>query len=1564
MTAEGDRLRANAPKGVLTADLRSQIADRKAEIIAALNSARAFSPPPVSRRPANDPAPLSFAQDRLWFLEQLEPGSGVYGICRASRLIGDLNVPALDASLNEIVRRHEVLRSAFRETDGRPLQVTLPAPELALSLIDLRGPPAPDGDEVLRWVREEAARPLDLRGGLLLRGSLLRVGDATHILTLTTHHIVSDAWSMGILTRELWSLYEAYAAGKKTRLKDLPIQYADFASWQREWLQGEILESQLSYWRKQLHDIPILNLPTDRTRPGRQSFCGARQSITLSQSLTTAVHELSQRQSVTPFMSLLAAFLALLYRYSGQDDVVVGSPIANRSRTEFESLIGLFVNTLVLRSDLSGNPTFRELLARVREVCLGAYAHQDLPFEKLVQELQPERDRSRNPLFQVMFVLQNATRPFTELPGLRVEPIELGAKRSPFDLSLFLRERDGRFIGYFEYSTDLFERETIARMAAHFERLLEGIVTDPDQPISKLPILTEAERQQILVEWNNTEAEYPTDKCIHELFEEQVERTPEAIALEFEGEEIAYRELNRRANQLAHYLTRLGIGPERLVGIYVERSIEMVIGLLGILKSGGAYVPLDPRYPQERIKFMIDDARISALLVQKKSMSAVNYYQGLTIPLDHSQPFWHENEEDSKKAASSDAPAYVTYTSGSTGLPKGVIGTHRGAVNRFTWMWTTFPFETNETGCVKTSLSFVDSVWELFGPMLKGVRLVLIPDNVVQDTPRFVQKLARSSITRVVLVPSLLQSIFDTIPDIHDRLPDLKIWLSSGESLPEELADQFRTLLPGRKLLNLYGSSEVAADVTFYDCGNREPGTNMRIGRPINNTQTYILDSWVQPVPIGVPGELYVGGAGLASGYFNRPELTSEKFIRSPFGDDANSRLYRTGDLTRYKPDGNIEFLGRLDDQVKVRGYRIELAEIESAIMQHPGLNRCVVTVQKNEASGGNQLIGYIVPLKRSECAMTEVRRFVAAKLPEYMVPSQFVVLDHLPLMPNGKVDRNVLPSVDAVTPQLTEGFVEPRTEMEELVAQAWREILKLERIGVHDNFFQIGGHSLLAAQIVSKLRGALANHLSLRTFFEAPTIAGLAYELEKTIRADDESDLPPIVPVSHKGALPVSISQEPFFVVDQLIGGASFFNLPYAYRLSGPLKVSALVRTIQEIVRRHASLRTVFADINDRATQTVRSMSKIKLPLIDLTQLSLQKKEQELKRLSSMDARRRFKLRSGPVFRVKLIRLDEQEHVLLVTMHHIVTDQWSMSVFRSELGTLYGAFSLGQSSPLSIPSLQFVDFVIWQKCLLKEGFLKRQISYWKKQLAEPLSTLDFQRGSKRRRKRIRFRSARQPVEIDVALFQAIKAFARRENCTTFMVFTTALMILLHLLTDERDIRISTLVANRGQPGTEGIIGYFVNLLILRNYVSPDMSGRQLLKEVRDICLSAYARQDLPFDYLESLLEKEGNKKPLSQVMLNYRNFPTPPRKICGLTIASWDAQGRIGDPGLMISRQDMMIHLRDTATKLTGAVNYKTDLFTDVHITKIMNSFRQILNHLSVQSDTRVVDYLVHIDA
>jgi amino acid adenylation domain-containing protein len=1425
--------------------------------------------------------------------------------------------------------------------------------------------------ETARLVTDESRCPFDLAEGPLLRASLLRLRDEEHILVLTTHHIVADAWSMGILSRELWTVYDAYSNEKPAALPDLPIQYGDFAVWQKQWLQDEVLESQVFYWKEQLDGISMLNLPTDGPRPALQSFRGARQSITLPGSLTAAVNELSTRAGVTPFMALLAAFQTLLYRYTGQEDVVVGSPIANRNRTEVEGLIGFFVNTLVLRTDLSGNPTFKELLLKVRDVCLGAYAHQDLPFEKLVQELQPERDLSRNPLFQVMFVLQNAPRPLHQWSGISFDPIEIKSGTSQVDLALFLRERDGKFIGFFEYATDLFDLSTIERMVNHLQTLLEGVVADPNQPISTLPLLTKAERNQLLVDWNDTEADNLNDSCIHELFETQVERAPEAVAVEFEGKELTYRELNSRANHLAHYLRGLGVGPEKLVGICVERSLEMVIGLLGILKTGGAYVPLDPTYPRERLAFMLEDAQVSVLLTQKRFIPNFPRYGALSVCVDDLDLTAHESDENPESEAIPDGAAYVIYTSGSTGTPKGVVGLHRGAVNRFNWMWRTFPFRKNEKSCLKTSLSFVDSVWELFGPLLQGIPTTILSDHGAKDPQLLVRTFADKHVTRIVLVPSLLKAIVDAFPNLQSHLPDLKYWSSSGERLPKKVAERFRKSLPNSILLNLYGSSEVSADVTYYECLNKELGSEIPIGRPISNTQIYLLDSHLQPVPIGVQGELYIGGDGLARGYLNRPELTAEKFNPNHFAKQRGARLYRTGDLARYMPDGNIEFLGRLDNQVKIRGYRIEPGEIEAVLNQHPAIREIVVvalddvTEEKNRAGDpkskiqnlkfGKRLVGYIVPTGRPP-SVSELRGFLKEKLPDYMIPSAFVMLETVPLTPSGKVDRRALPSPDGTKPQLAQGFVEPRTEIEELVAQIWREVLKLEKVGVRDNFFELGGHSLLGAQIVARLRATFHNEVPLRTLFEAPTVAGLALKIEGTIRGGRGLALPSIVPIRNQRSFPLSMSQEQLWALDQLLPGTHFFNMPYAYGLRGSLNVRTLKQTLKEIIRRHQALRTVFAETNGHPVQVVRRVPNVKLDVVDIRKFSRDKVEEEIARLSGEEASLPFDLTKGPLFKTKLFRLADDGNILLVTMHHIISDRWSMRVFGSELAALYEAFSQGRPSPLPDPPIQFYDFACWERRSMDGELMKVQLAYWKKQLAGPLHTLDFQ-GKGRRKKRLSFRTSRHEIDLDEKLFSGVKAVSRKENVTPFMVLLAALNVLLHMYTGQRDIRIGTLVANRGRKEIEGLIGHFINTVILRTQLSPKMTFKQLLNQVRNVALAAYAHQELPFEQLAQTLEKQRNidRASLFQVLFNYQSFSLESPEVVGLAFASLGWQQPRADLEVTLTEFDLIFNLRESSTKLTGAVTYKTDIFDDYVVVDMIGTFYRILEHMVFQPSRAV---------
>ncbi|HMG76892.1 MAG TPA: amino acid adenylation domain-containing protein, partial [Pyrinomonadaceae bacterium] len=954
---------------------------------------------------------------------------------------------------------HESLRTSFSVIDSRAAQLISEPQPFPLPVTDLAQLGATEREQMVqRLATEEANLPFDLRIAPLFRARLLQLTEQEQVLLVTMHHIVSDGWSMGVLIREVAALYTAFSEGKASTLPELPVQYGDYAVWQRERLQGEVLEEQLGYWREQLQGASaVLELPTDRSRPALQSYRGGTVKVEIGEETTREVNELSRREGVTLFMQLLTAWYVLLWRYTGQADVVVGTPIANRNRAETEGLIGFFVNTLALRVKLSGNPTYQELLGRVREVCLGAYAHQDVPFEKIVEELQPERELSHTPVFQVMMILQNAPVAGLKLPGLKLSQIERENTTAKFDLTLSLSEEGKEVGGWLEYNADLFDEATVARMAGHFKTLVADIVADPERRIADLALMSEGERRQILHRWNDTSREYQA-RCIHELFQEQAERTPAATALVYEEEQLNYRELNRRANQLAHYLQGVGVGPETLVGICMERSVEMIVSLLAVLKAGAAYLPLDPEYPQERLSFMLEDARVAVVLTRRSLTSRLPDYQGPVLDLDTE---WDRIEaqpaENPVSSATPENLAYVIYTSGSTGRPKGVLGTHRACINRFEWMWECYPFARNEVCCQKTSLSFADSIWEIFGPLLQGVPVVLIPDDVTKDPPRLLETLAKREVTRIVLVPSLLRAILDTAAEVP--VPRLRYWVSSGEALSAELAERFRERLGERCLINLYGCSEVCADVTYYELPEHLGERRVPIGQPIANTQAFILDAYKQPVPEGVSGEIYIGGAELARGYLNRPDLTAEKFVPHPFSAAPGALLYRTGDLGRYLADGNIEYFGRSDYQVKLRGQRIELGEIETVLNEHPAVSSCVVklgeVVRADGRDGDARLVAYVVADEALGGRPAELHRYLQERVPEHMIPAHFLMLEALPLTPSGKVDRRALPAFDPTVAAAVVGYVAPRSPVEELIASIWSEVLGVRSVGVQDNFFE-----------------------------------------------------------------------------------------------------------------------------------------------------------------------------------------------------------------------------------------------------------------------------------------------------------------------------------------------------------------------------------------------------------------------------------------------------------------------------------------------------------------------------
>jgi amino acid adenylation domain-containing protein len=1101
--------------------------------------------PPISTVDRDAPLPLSFAQERMWFIHQLDPGSSAYHVPVGLHLSGPFDLEAMDKSAREVFRRHEILRTTFPDIDGQPRQVIAPPTGPNIQFVDLRR----NDEYPMRWNRamelaEQLVRkPFDLTQGPLIRFHLIQIDDQEHLFVINLHHIISDAWSLGLLAREVLTLYSAYAVGDTPSLPKPPIQYADYAVWQRDWLQGDVLEDHLSYWKKQTAALAHLELPTDFPRPVMQTYRGAILEQQLSPELIERLEHFSHQMGGTPFMTLFAVFNTLLHRYTDQTDIAVLVPIANRNQLAAEQLVGTLVNTLLMRTDFSGDPTFRELFERQRAAALEAYQHQDLPFAKLIASLQPERDTSYAPYSQVMFNLINTPSPILEFENLKANAFEIDRGAAQFDLLFGVTNTPAFKAAKIEYNTDLFEAETISLMMDHFLRLLEAVQEDPDRRLSQIQMLGDDERRQILEAWNDTSTAYADQATLEQLFEAQAARDPTALAFISEGQTMSYLNLNQGANRLAHYLSSLGIGPESIVGVFLERSLDLPIGLLGILKAGAAYLPLDPNDPLERLNFILNDARVPLILTQENLRSRLGEQDRQVICLDTDQDLISGQPATSiPSQGTADSLAYVLYTSGSTGEPKGVESLHRGAVNRFAWMWENYPFQDGEVCCQKTALSFVDSVWELFGPLLQGVPNVIIPDHAVRDPNQLVTLLDEHHVTRLVLVPSLLSAILDAHADLDERVPDLRLWVCSGEVLPIDLVQRFQQAVPHATLLNLYGSSEVAADVTFFDTAQlKSEYASVPLGRPIANTSIHLLDSHMNPVPVGVPGEIHVGGAGLARGYHRRPDLTIQKFVRDPFSKDSQARLFKTGDIGRYLPDGNIEFLGRRDFQVNLRGYRIELLEIEVILCQHKAVRQAavllieysrpdVVSAMRSNTPNG-YLAAYILADKTNRPSVSELRDFLKAKLPAYMLPSYFYFLESMPLTPSGKIDRLTLRELDSVLQaERVTTSSHPQDEIDKQLIQIWEQILGIHPIGMQDDFFDLGGHSLLAVQLFAKIDQELGIRLPVGTIFQATTIE----QLGKVIRQQDElPDWSRLIPIQVG-----SPEKPPLFIVHGFGGG------------------------------------------------------------------------------------------------------------------------------------------------------------------------------------------------------------------------------------------------------------------------------------------------------------------------------------------------------------------------------------------------------------------------------------------
>lgn len=1918
--------------------------------ISELKASQAVVLPPIQAAPRDQALPLSFAQQRLWFLNQLDPDSPVYNIPMTLRLSGVLQVEPLKRALNEIVRRHEVLRTRYVVDHDLPIQVIDDEVEIELPIEDLTAIPLEAREPVVQQLAVENFRYVfNLRTGPVFRTILLRLGERDHVLLMNTHHIVSDGWSIWRFLSEMATLYEAFLEGRPSPLPDLPIQYADFVVWQRAWLlKSDIFANQLAYWKKQLDGAPnTVELSTDYPRPSVQNFRGAMSRVTFPRSLGEKLSDLASSEGVTLYMTLLAAFQILLFRYSGQEDFTVGTPIANRIHSEIEDLIGFFVNTIVMRSKLSGNPTVRELLHRVRDTALGAYSNQDLPFERLVEELQPERDLSRMPLFQVLFVLQNAPRTDFRLPGINIVAMDVHNGTSKFDIGMFMFERPEGLACSVEYSTELFSAGTIQRLLSHYQLLLEAIVEDPSRQVSELSLLTDEERRQVVVAWNDTHRDLPQGRLLHQFIEQQAESTPNRIALICGDEEISYGDLNARANQLAHYLIKHGAGPELLIGVYSERNANMLVAILGILKSGSAYVPLDPNFPKQRIQHILDDAKATLVVTQRSIADELPDFEGHRICLDSEWSLI--SPESTANPAASATPenlAYVLFTSGSTGRPKGVAIEHHSAATFIHWAREVFTPEELSGVLLSTSMCFDLSIFEIFVPLGSGGAVILAKNALYLPTLA-----AKDKVTLINTVPSAMAELLNM-----DGVPDsVKTVNLAGEALPDALVEHIYGATKAERVYNLYGPTE---DTTYSTYTLVRRGTAATVGRPIANSQAYILDTYLNPVPAGVPGELYLAGEGLARGYYGRPDLTSERFVPNPFNTEPGARMYRTGDLARFLPDSNIEYLGRIDHQVKIRGFRIELGEIETALDTHPAIRQSVVLAREDEP-GNKRLVAYVVAdphyhgsehagteearnveqvsqwattfdeayrsggdaadatfnisgwnssytgepippeemrvwvestterilalrakrvweigcgtglllfrvapacehyhgtdisqaalnflqqqLQRSElklpnvtlerkaaheldsgaaasfdavvlnsvaqyfpnleylvtviegavrslrpggalflgdlrsfplletfhasvqlfqgedsttrdqfwkrvqnsvrkerellidpnffailqqripaisrvevqlkrgraqneltrfrydvvlhvgtpavpgqeCAWlnwkaqkcsteqlreilhkaqpeiigitgipnarlaaeieaahllrssdgpdtlgevreilrqspvvgvepedlfelakdegytAEIRASVSAtdgcldvvfrrenepdgrseigvpkfpgetglvrpwetyasnplrqtielelvpqlrswlgdKLPEFMVPSTFVVMDAMPLSANGKINRKALPVPQQSRTKGLGNYQAPQTPMEEIVAGIFIDVLHLERVGSDDNLFDLGGHSLSATQVVSRIRQNLRADLPVRAVFESPTVATLAQAVDRNQRTQQGLVAPPIERVPRDQRLPLSFAQQRLWVLDQIEPNNSLYNVPKPLRFTGALNIAALETALNGIVARHEVLRTTYGSSKGKPFQVIAEEVKQPLKVIDLCGLPVAPREKEAHRIVEQEASTPFDLATDPIMRYVLITMDDEDHILMMTTHHIADDGWSSGVLLRELTELYEAAL--NNNPASLPELliQYADYAVWQRNWMKGEVLEQQVTYWRQQLggAPPLLAIPTDRP---RLEKPTFRGAMHRFLLPASLLESVRVLSRQQGCTGFMTMLAGFQTLVLYFTKQPDIVLGTDLANRTTVQTEGLIGFFVNLLALRTDLSGDPTFIDLLGRVREVALGAYAHQDVPFDKLVEELQPERSlsHNPLVQVLFVQQNTPRSSKSMPGLTMSYF--------PMDVPSKFDMAVFVTETDRGVAGNWVYSTDLFDATTIARMAGLYQLVL--------------------
>ena len=1418
-------------------------------------------------------------------------------------------------------------------------------------------------------------QPFQLESEPPLQAQLLRLGEHDHALVAKFHHLATDGWSQRLFWQELEAHYAASQNGTAPRPAGPECQYRNFVDWQRMWLRTRAARQQLGYWRTQLEAMTELPLQTDRPRPEAWTGRGARHSLRFSRSLSEDLNCLSRGQGVTLYMTLLGVFQCLLCRYTGHDDVAVGSLIANRNQMQFERLIGMFANTIVLRTDLSGDPTFTEVLRRVRQVTLDAYRNQDLPIEEILRALQVARSRDRKPLFQIMFILQNAMGAAPAVPGLSTHFVDVDPRIARFDLTLELAEVDGRITGWFEYSTDLFEGSTIARMAEHLRTLLQAIVTNPEQPMSRLPLLPASERHRVVTDWNNTGIDFSRRGDFSERLARQIKRAPGATAISTGQERLDYRELGRRSSAIAHRLTLEGIGPEKVVALLAERGANLLSAITAVQRVGGAFVCLDPALPATRLAEIARSSGAALLLAGQGSAAALKELlsewpareRGRVLMLeDLIKPRSAGSRSAGSRPARSRPPArarasnlaYLIYTSGSTGVPKGVMIEQRGLLNHLNSLISELGLSATDVIAQTAPQSFVISVWQfLAGPMV-GARVHICADEIVRDPALLAQEIDREAVTVLQIVPSLLRQILERAarePAMR-AFGRLRLLVSTGESLPGDLCRAWLRQFPDVPLINAYGSSECSDDVALHRLtAASAPAASAPIGRAIPNASLYVLDSHAQPVPIGLAGELWVGGAGVGRGYLNDPQQTQQRFIPDPFSNRRGARLFKTGDLARWRGDGMLECLGRIDHQVKIRGYRIELKEIEHVLREHTDVQAAIV-LQHHDAGSEPRLVAYIVTAATSQLAKADdLRAFLKAKLPGYMIPADFVFVDRIPLNPHGKVDRSALLAIPRSTrPANGAQVVAPRDATEKALAGIWTDLLKVEKIGIADNFFDLGGHSLLAGRVVSRIANAFGVSLPIRAVFEAPTVDALARHInEAAKRKYDDQPAIKIARLRGNAPRPVSIAQDQMMRIERYLPGMPQFNLPFAVRLKGPLNVAALKRSLVEVMRRHESLRTGFAWLKGKPVALVMRPEDVvfRLAVQDMTgrkatknarTRTLQLKKAKLR--GEHEAWTPFDLARAPLLRSRLLRLGADDHVLLMTMHHITTDGWSIGILFEELSKLYAAFSNGEPEPLPRLELQFSDVSRWEREWCTTSAAARQLAYWSQTLREasPVFATDSDVTSAQ----LSPRSAHEPVQLSEDLIARLSAYGRSQGGTLFMTLLTGLKALLVVRTGRNDICVATAMANRSQPGTDRVIGPFENITIIRTSMDPDLPFREAFSRVRHAILEAYARQEIPFDILAEHLSKEAGVDPASllQVYFTLQNPLRQPLELCGVATQSFGNVYREGQPVMPIDHTWLSLMLKERPSGVTGSCIYKPDLFKCGAVTDWIKDFNMIL--------------------